>query len=76
MLLRHGVVDSTNLWDVVIRTLITSGSATIIAGVIGLGCAMFLANVDWKVKPILRGVTQALYGLPPCLLYTSPSPRD
>ena len=68
MLLRHGVVDSTNLWDVVIRTLITSGSATIIAGVIGLGCAMFLANVDWKVKPILRGVTQALYGLPPVVV--------
>ncbi len=68
MLLRHGVVDSTNLWDVVIRTLVTSGSATIIAGVLGIGLAILLANVNWKLKPLLRGITQALYGLPPVVV--------
>ena len=59
-MLRHGVVDSTNLWDVVLRTLVTSGSATIIAGVFGLLAAIVLANVDWKIKPFLRVLTQAL----------------
>lgn len=68
MLLRHDVVDSTNLLDVVIRTLLTSGSATLIAGVLGIGFALILANVSWKVKPFLRGVTQALYGLPPVVV--------
>lgn len=68
MLLRHDVVDSTNLWDVVIRTLVTSGSATIIAGVLGIGLAILLANVNWKLKPLLRGITQALYGLPPVVV--------
>lgn len=68
MLLRYDVVDSTNLWDVVIRTLVTSGSATIIAGVLGIGLAILLANVNWKLKPLLRGVTQALYGLPPVVV--------
>ena len=68
MLLRHDVVDSTNLWDVVIRTLVTSGSATIIAGVFGIGLAIILANVDWRSKPLIRGITQALYGLPPVVV--------
>jgi tungstate transport system permease protein len=62
------VVDSTNLLDVVIRTLITSGSATILATIVAIGLAMILANVDWKIKPLLRGVTQALYGLPPVVV--------
>ena len=62
------MVDSTNLWDVVLRTLVTSGSATIIAGVFGLLAAMVLANVDWKIKPFLRVLTQALYGLPPVVV--------
>jgi tungstate transport system ATP-binding protein len=62
------VVDSTNLWDVVVRTLVTSGSATVLAGVLALGLAMVLANSEWKGKPILRGVTQALYGLPPVVV--------
>ena len=62
------MVDSTNLWDVVLRTLVTSGSATIIAGVFGMLAAMVLANVDWKIKPFLRVLTQALYGLPPVVV--------
>ena len=62
------MVDSTNLWDVVLRTLVTSGSATIIAGFLGITLAIFLTNVDWRIKPILRGVTQALYGLPPVVV--------
>ena len=68
VLLRYGVVDSTNLWDVVLRTLVTSGSATIIAGFLGITLAIFLTNVDWRIKPILRGITQALYGLPPVVV--------
>ena len=67
-MLRHDVVDSTNLWDVILRTLVTSGSATIIAGVFGLLAAIVLANVDWKIKPFLRVLTQALYGLPPVVV--------
>ena len=62
------MVDSTNLWDVVVRTLVTSGSATVLAGVLALGLAMVLANSEWKGKSILRGVTQALYGLPPVVV--------
>ncbi|MGA0331389.1 MAG: ABC transporter permease [Candidatus Poseidoniaceae archaeon] len=62
------MVDSTNLWDVVVRTLVTSGSATVLAGGLALGLAMVLANSEWKGKPILRGITQALYGLPPVVV--------
>ena len=62
------MVDSTNLWDVVVRTLVTSGSATVIAGVVAIGLAIILANSEWKVKPLLRGITQALYGLPPVVV--------
>ena len=62
------MVDSTNLWDVVIRTLVTSGSATIIAGFLGVLTATVLANVNWRIKPLLRVFTQALYGLPPVVV--------
>ena len=62
------MVDSTNLWDVVVRTLVTSGSATVLAGVVAIGLAIVLANSRWKGKPFLRGVTQALYGLPPVVV--------
>ena len=62
------MVDSTNLWDVVVRTLVTSGSATVLAGVVAIGLAIILANSEWKVKPLLRGITQALYGLPPVVV--------
>ena len=62
------MVDSTNLWDVVVRTLVTSGSATVLAGVVAIGLAIILANSEWKGKPFLRGVTQALYGLPPVVV--------
>ena len=62
------MVDSTNLWDVVVRTLVTSGSATVLAGVVAIGLAILLANSKWKGKPFLRGVTQALYGLPPVVV--------
>ena len=62
------MVDSTNLWDVVVRTLVTSGSATVLAGVVAIGLAIVLANSEWKVKPLLRGITQALYGLPPVVV--------
>lgn len=62
------MVDSTNLWDVVVRTLVTSGSATVLAGVVAIGLAIVLANSEWKAKPLLRGITQALYGLPPVVV--------
>ena len=62
------MVDSTNLWDVVVRTLVTSGSATVLAGVVAIGLAIVLTNSKWKGKPFLRGVTQALYGLPPVVV--------
>ncbi len=62
------MVDSTNLWDVVIRTLVTSGSATVIAGFLGIFTAIVLANVNWRIKPFLRVITQALYGLPPVVV--------
>ena len=62
------MVDSTNLWDVVARTLVTSGSATILAGIVAIGLAIILANSEWRGKPLLRGVTQALYGLPPVVV--------
>ena len=62
------MVDSTNLWDVVVRTLVTSGSATVLAGVVAIGLAIVLANSEWKGKPLLRGITQALYGLPPVVV--------
>ena len=62
------MVDSTNLWDVVVRTLVTSGSATVLAGIVAIGLAIILANSRWKGKPLLRGVTQALYGLPPVVV--------
>ena len=62
------MVDSTNLWDVVIRTLMTSGTATIVASIAAIGLAMILANVDWRIKPFLRAITQALYGLPPVVV--------
>ena len=62
------MVDSTNLWDVVVRTLVTSGSATVLAGVVAIGLAIVLANREWRAKPLLRGVTQALYGLPPVVV--------
>ena len=62
------MVDSTNLWDVVVRTLVTSGSATVLAGIVAIGLAIILANSKWKGKPLLRGVTQALYGLPPVVV--------
>ena len=62
------MVDSTNLWGVVVRTLVTSGSATVLAGVVAIGLAIVLANSEWKAKPLLRGITQALYGLPPVVV--------
>ena len=62
------MVDSTNLWDVVVRKLVTSGSATVLAGVVAIGLAIVLANSEWKAKPLLRGITQALYGLPPVVV--------
>ena len=62
------MVDSTNLWDVVVRTLLTSGSATVLAGVVAICLAIILANSEWKGKPWLRGITQALYGLPPVVV--------
>ncbi|CAI8336493.1 MAG: Tungstate uptake system permease protein TupB [Candidatus Poseidoniaceae archaeon] len=62
------MVDSTNLWDVVVRTLVTSGSATVLAAVVAIVLATVFANSEWKGKPLLRGVTQALYGLPPVVV--------
>ena len=62
------MVSSSSLWDVVVRTLVTSGTATLIATFFALGFALFLANTDWRGKEVLRVIVQALYGLPPVVV--------
>jgi len=62
------VVSSSSLWDVVVRTVVTSGTATLIATFFALGFALLLANTDWRGKEVLRVIVQALYGLPPVVV--------
>lgn len=62
------MVSSSSLWDVVVRTLVTSGTATLIATFFALGFALLLANTDWRGKEVLRVIVQALYGLPPVVV--------
>jgi len=62
------VVSSSSLWDVVVRTVVTSGTATLIATFFALGFALLLANTDWRSKEVLRVIVQALYGLPPVVV--------
>ena len=52
----------------VVRTLVTSGTATLIATFFALGFALLLANTDWRGKEVLRIIVQALYGLPPVVV--------
>ena len=62
------MVSSSSLWDVVVRTVVTSGTATLIATFFALGFALLLANTDWRGKEVLRIIVQALYGLPPVVV--------
>ena len=62
------VVSSSSLWDVVLRTVVTSGTATLIATLFALAFALLLANTTWRGKEILRVIVQALYGLPPVVV--------
>ena len=62
------MVSSSSLWDVVIRTVVTSGTATLIATFSALGFALLLSNTNWRGKEVLRVIVQALYGLPPVVV--------
>ena len=62
------MVSSSSLWDVVVRTVVTSGTATLIATFFALGFALLLANTNWRGKEVLRVIVQALYGLPPVVV--------
>jgi len=62
------VVSSSSLWDVVVRTVVTSGTATLIATFFALALALVLANSKWRGKEVLRVIVQALYGLPPVVV--------
>jgi len=53
---------------VVVRTVVTSGTATLIATFFALGFALLLANTVWRGKEVLRVIVQALYGLPPVVV--------
>ena len=52
----------------VVRTVVTSGTATLIATFFALGFALLLANTNWRGKEVLRVIVQALYGLPPVVV--------
>ncbi|MBL6881651.1 MAG: ABC transporter permease [Candidatus Poseidoniaceae archaeon] len=62
------MVSSSSLWDVAVRTVVTSGTATLIAAFFALGFALLLANTNWRGKEVLRVIVQALYGLPPVVV--------
>lgn len=62
------MVTSSSLLDVVVRTVVTSGTATLIATLFALGFALLLANSNWRGKEMLRVIVQALYGLPPVVV--------
>ena len=62
------MVSTSSLWDVVVRTVVTSGTATLIATLFALALALVLANTKWRGKEILRVIVQALYGLPPVVV--------
>ena len=62
------MVSPSSLWDVVVRTVVTSGTATLIATFFALGFALLLANTNWRGKEVLRVIVQALYGLPPVVV--------
>ena len=62
------MVSSSSLWDVVVRTVVTSGTATLIATFFALAFALLLANTSWRGKEVLRVIVQALYGLPPVVV--------
>ena len=62
------MVTSSSLWDVVARTVVTSGTATLIATLFALGFALLLSNTNWRGKEVLRIIIQALYGLPPVVV--------
>ena len=52
----------------VVRTVVTSGTATLIATFFALGFALLLANTNRRGKEVLRVIVQALYGLPPVVV--------
>ena len=59
------MVDSSSLVDAIITSLITSGSATLFAALIGIPLAAFCAGKEFRK---LRVMVTALYGLPPVVV--------
>ena len=57
-----------NLWQDVFTSLLVSGSATIIALIIGLPLASICARNEFAVKRILLIIIRAMYGLPPVVV--------
>ena len=57
-----------NLWGDVFTSLLVSGSATIIALIIGLPLASFCARNEFAAKRILLIIIRAMYGLPPVVV--------
>jgi len=57
-----------NLWQDVFTSLLVSGSATIIALIIGLPLASVCARNDFAFKRILLIIIRAMYGLPPVVV--------
>ena len=57
-----------NLWQDVFTSLLVSGSATIVALIIGLPLASICARNEFRFKRILLTVIRAMYGLPPVVV--------
>ena len=57
-----------NLWQDVFTSLLVSGSATIIALIIGLPLASICARNEFAFKRTLLTVIRAMYGLPPVVV--------
>jgi len=57
-----------NLWQDVFTSLLVSGSATIIALIIGLPLASICARNNFAGKRILLIIIRAMYGLPPVVV--------
>ena len=57
-----------NLWQDVFTSLLVSGSATIIALIIGLPLASICARNEFRFKRVLLTFIRAMYGLPPVVV--------
>lgn len=59
---------SEAVWEVTVTSLMVSGSATILAMLIGLPLASICARRNFAAKPILKVGVRTLYGLPPVVV--------